>query len=76
MVGSLIPRVDGQLRGIGEDVEDGWLVNDRQEGHTGHNLLGDGPNFCLNLFFGLVRNRVPGNGSYNERLEQRYNVLT
>lgn len=55
----------GRLRGIGEDVEDCWLVYNWQEGHTRHDLLENGPNFCLYLFLGFCRNRVPDNGSFD-----------
>ena len=57
----------GRLRGVSEDVEDSWLVDDWQEGHTRHDLLEDGSNFRLNLFLGLCRNDIPGNRSRNER---------
>ena len=60
----------GRLRGIGEDVKDSWLIDDWQEGHTGHDLFEDGSDFCLNLFLGFGRNRIPGNESRNERYIQ------
>lgn len=62
-----ISRHLGRLRGVSEDVEDGWFVDNWQKGHTGHDLLEDRSNFGLNLFLGLCRNSVPGNGSRNER---------
>ena len=50
----LVGRHLGRLRGVGEDIEDGWLVDNWQKGHTGHDLLEDGSNLCLNFFLRFV----------------------
>lgn len=57
----------GRLGRVSEDVEHSWLVDDWQEGHAGHDLLEDRSNFCLNLLLRFGRNRIPSNGSRNER---------
>ena len=57
----------GRLGRVSEDVKDGWLVDDWQEGHAGHDLLEDRSNFCLNLLLWFGRNRIPSNRSRNER---------
>jgi hypothetical protein len=67
----------GRLGGIGEDVKHCWLVDNWQEGHTGHDLLEDGSDFGLDLFLGLGRNCISGDGPImSGDPKQRYNVLT